>query len=93
MLLIAPVHVNFLVRAETLEAVGDVAGDDDDGRPVQGGVAQRGHRVQHAWSERGDDHTRAVRDSEVGVGRVSGDLLVMEADESDAALDEGVEDG
>ncbi len=92
MLLVTAVDVDLLVGAESLEPIWNVSGDDDDRGPVERGVADRSDRVQHSRTEGGQHNSRPVRHPEVGVGRVGRDLLVVTADEPDAAADQPVED-
>ena len=63
-----------------------LAGERDDRRAVEEGVADRGHEVHRARAERAEADARAAGQPAVHVGHVGAALLVADRDERDARV-------
>jgi hypothetical protein len=66
-----------LAKVET----GDVTGNDDKGRRIEGGIGYSRDRIGHSRPDVGKHNPRFMGDPEVGVCGVCGYLFMTESDE------------
>ena len=79
--------VDFLERTAVELRRRHVGGDGEEGRRIGLRNGQRHHQIGRAWTARGQRGDGLVADTKVGVGHVSGDLLVARRDQRNLVAD------